>query len=100
MTRERGPCPQHLTEVTGCRLGAQGLPAVKRDVTTAEQASADADFWSQTSSGSGMYETTTMEDCCRPSCASRDWVEGRGLVSDPEYNAFYSCDSGGVPITE
>jgi len=93
-------CPQHLTEVTGCKLAPQGLPAVKRDVTTAAQASTDSDFWSTTSNGSNMYETTTMEDCCRPSCASKDWVEGRGLSSDPEYNAFYSCDSGGVPITE
>jgi hypothetical protein len=47
-----------------------------------------------------MYETTTMEDCCRPSCAAIDWVSGRGLASDPEYNAFYSCDVNGVPITE
>ena len=29
-----------------------------------------------------------------------DKLEGRGLVSDPEYNAFYSCDVNGIPITE
>ena len=44
--------------------------------------------------------TTTMEDCCRPSCASIDWIEAKGLVADPDYNAFYSCDQRGVPYTE
>ena len=47
-----------------------------------------------------MYETTTMEDCCRPSCAAKNWVEDKGLVPDGLYNAFYSCDGNGVPITE
>lgn len=92
-------CPEHLTQVTGCKLAPQGLPEVARDVTTAEQAAANPAFWSR-SSGGGMYETTTMEDCCRPSCASTDWISGKGLTTDAEYNAFYSCDPGGVPITE
>jgi hypothetical protein len=93
-------CPEHLTEVTGCKLLPQGLPQVKKEVTTAAQAAQDPDFWSTTGTSSDMYETTTMEDCCRPSCAAIDWVSGRGLASDPEYNAFYSCDVNGVPITE
>ena len=92
-------CPEHLTEVTGCRLAAQGLPPVDPNVTTAAQAAGDSSFSSQSTLGS-MYETTTMEDCCRPSCASKDWVEGRGLVADPEYNAFYSCNVEGVPYLE
>jgi len=93
-------CPEHLTQVTGCKLAPQGLPEVKRNVTTAAQAASDPDFRSTTSAGDRMYETTTMEDCCRPSCASSDWVAGRGLTTDPQYNAFYSCDPNGVPITE
>jgi hypothetical protein len=92
-------CPQHLTEVTGCRLAPQGLPPVDRNVTTAEQALADPSF-STRSSGGQAYETTTMEDCCRPSCAATDWVAGRGLQADGKYNAFYSCNELGVPYTE
>ena len=37
---------------------------------------------------------------CRPSCASTDWISGRGLDTDSEYNAFYACDANGEPITE
>ena len=92
-------CPEHLTQVTGCKLGPQGLPQVARDVTTAAQAAANSSFRSQSSSG-GMYETTTMEDCCRPSCASTEWISGRGLSTDSQYNAFYSCNTSGVPVTE
>jgi hypothetical protein len=92
-------CPTHLTEVTGCKLANQGLDAVAKDVTTAEQAKADSSFLKQSSSGK-PYEITTMEDCCRPSCAATDWVTGKGLEADGLYNAFYSCDANGVPITE
>lgn len=93
-------CPEHLTEVTGCKLAPQGLPGVKKDVTTAALAAQDPDFWSTTSNGADKYETTTMEDCCRPSCASTDWVSGKGLITDAQYNAFYACDVNGEPITE
>jgi hypothetical protein len=93
-------CPTHLTEVTGCKLAPQGLPAVDHTSVTPEAATANSNFWDHTGSTENMYETTTMEDCCRPSCAAKDWVEGRGLVSDPDYNAFYSCDVNGVPFTE
>jgi len=92
-------CPQHLTEVTGCRLAPQGLPEVDRTALTAQQAAANPSFWAQSSAGQ-MYETTTMEDCCRPTCASSDNIQGRGLVADGLYNAFYSCDVNGVPLTE
>ncbi len=92
-------CPEHLTRVTGCKLAPQGLPEVAKNVTTADQAAADSRFATQSSSGH-MYETTTMEDCCRPSCANRDWVDGKGLTPSGLYNAFYTCDTQGVPITE
>jgi hypothetical protein len=47
-----------------------------------------------------MYETTTMEDCCRPSCAAANWVQEKGLKPDPNYNVIYSCDRAGVPLTQ
>ncbi len=91
-------CPDALTRVTGCRLQNQGLPEVN-GLITAEQAASDNSFWKQGSNGK-MYETTTMEDCCRPSCAAANWVQEKGLPVDPDYNVFYSCDGAGVPLTE
>jgi hypothetical protein len=93
-------CPENLTRVTGCKLAPQGLPKVKTNVTTAAQAAADSAFWKKTGSTSNMYETTTMEDCCRPSCAAIDWISAKGLVTDPQYRAFYSCDANGKPYTQ
>jgi hypothetical protein len=93
-------CPEHLTRVTGCKLAPQGLPAVKKEVTTAAQAAKDSAFLSKTSGGSKMYETTTMEDCCRPSCAAINWISGKGLKPDSQYRAFYLCNANGVPFTQ
>jgi len=93
-------CPANLTRVTGCKLAPQGLPAVKKNVTTAAQAASDSAFWKKTGSTSNMYETTTMEDCCRPSCAAIDWISAKGLVTDPQYRAFYTCNANGVPYTQ
>jgi hypothetical protein len=93
-------CPEHLTQVTGCRLAAQGLKAVKKDVKTADQAKADADFWKKTANTSNLYETTTMEDCCRPTCASYSQISSFGLKTDPQYRSFYNCDINGVPWTQ
>jgi hypothetical protein len=75
------------------------LPEADDSIVTAQQAAGDPSFWAQSSDGR-MYETTTMEDCCRPSCASVDWIAAKGLEPDPQYNAFYSCDANGVPFTE
>jgi hypothetical protein len=96
----RVECPEHLTRVTGCELAPQGLPEVDRNVTALAQAEGDSRFWKKNSGGSEPYMTTTMEDCCRPSCTNRDWVESKGLTPDGLYNAFYTCDTQGVPITE
>jgi hypothetical protein len=93
-------CPAHLTEVTGCKLDSQGLPEVAREVKTAEQAAVNTKFRSTTSSGNNMYETTTMEDCCKPSCAVTDWIADKGLATSTKYNAFYSCDKDGQPFLE
>jgi len=93
-------CPENLTRVTGCKLAPQSLPSVKKNVTTAAQAAQDPAFLKKTGSTANMYETTTMEDCCRPSCAAINWISAKGLVTDPQYRAFYSCDAKGVPYTQ
>jgi hypothetical protein len=94
-------CPPHLTEVTGCKLAPQGLPAANPNVATPTEAAADSSFRSM--SGGGLpYTTTTMQDCCKPTCAWQDWVTGQngGLTAVGQYNSFYSCDQTGLPVTE
>jgi hypothetical protein len=94
-------CPTHLTQVTGCKLAPQGLPAANPNVTTPAQAAADTSF--KTTAGNGShYTTTTMQDCCKPTCAWQDWVTGSngGLTAVGQYNSFYSCNQSGVPVTE
>jgi hypothetical protein len=92
-------CPTHLTDLTGCKLASQGLPAVNRDVTTAAQAAKNSSFRTKSGSGTRLW-TSTMQDCCMPSCAFRDHVTGQGLKATGLYNSFYSCDKSGVPYTE
>jgi hypothetical protein len=84
-------CPTHLAQVTGCKLAPQGLPAAQPGVTAA-QASTDSSW--------RTYGTTTMQDCCKPSCAVQDNVSGMGLSTVGQYNSFYMCDDNGVPFTE
>jgi hypothetical protein len=97
----RVECPEHLTRVTGCRLAKQtGVNPPKKDVTTAAQAAKDPDFWSKTAHTNNLYETTTMEDCCRPTCASYSQISNFGLTTDPQYRSFYNCNSKGVPWTQ
>ena len=94
-------CPTHLTQVTGCKLAPQGLPAANPNVTTPTQAAADSSFKATAGNGS-HYTTTTMQDCCKPTCAWQDWVTGSngGLTAIGQYNSFYSCNQTGVPVTE
>jgi len=92
-------CPTHLTDLTGCKLAPQGLPAVNPNVTTAAQAAANSSFRSKSGSGTRLWQST-MQDCCMPSCAFQDNVTGRNLTATGLYNSFYSCDKNGVPITE
>jgi hypothetical protein len=98
---KRIECPTHLTEVTGCKLGPQGLPAANPNVTTPTQAAADPSFKATAGNGS-HYTTTTMQDCCKPTCGWQDWVTGQngGLTAVGQYNSFYSCDQHGVPVTQ
>jgi hypothetical protein len=82
---KRVECPANLTRVTGCKLNPQGLPAP--DPTAVDMTSASGKGFS-----SG-YTTTTMQDCCRPSCAWPTNVNG----ADSQYGAFYTCDVSGNP---
>jgi hypothetical protein len=89
---KRVECPIHLTEVTGCKLAPQGLPAVNTAVLTPDQAAGDSSFKSG-------YTTTTMQDCCMPTCAWQSNVSGNGAKVIGQYNSFYSCDQSGTPVT-
>jgi hypothetical protein len=84
---KRVECPANLTRVTGCRLNNQGLPAptpAAKDVATAD------------SSFRPGYQTTTMQDCCRPTCAYSTNVAN----TDPTYSVFYTCNRAGAPATQ
>ena len=86
-------CPAHLTQVTGCQLAGQGLPAAQPGVT-ATQAAADSSW--------RLYGTTTMQDCCKPACAWQEnvAVSGANVSAVGLYNSFYTCDQNGNPVTE
>ncbi len=83
-------CPVSLTRVTGCRLASAGLP--QPDPTVQTVAGADSSFLSG-------YTTTTMQDCCKPTCAWKDNTSGAGLTPSGNWSSFYSCDQNGAPIT-
>jgi hypothetical protein len=82
---KRIECPASLTRVTGCKLNGQGLPAA--DPTAVDMNSASSKGFM-----SG-YTTTTMQDCCRPTCAYKGNVTG----ADGTYKQYYTCDSSGNP---
>lgn len=90
---KRVRCPENLTRVTGCRLKEDRLPLPLPKVQTPSDAKADGTF------ASG-YHTTTMQDCCKPTCAWADWTSGYKLPVDGEWNSFYSCDKNGKPFTK
>jgi hypothetical protein len=91
---KRVACPEALTEVTGCKL-TESLPPPDPKVTTPAAAAADPSFKTG-------YSTTTMQDCCKPSCAWQDKVTGSEghHTADGKYNSFYTCSKDGTPITE
>ena len=82
---KRIECPANLTRVTGCKLNSQNLPAA--DPTAIDMSSASSKGFS-----SG-YTTTTMQDCCRPTCAYHGNVTG----ADSTYKQYYTCDGSGNP---
>jgi hypothetical protein len=81
---KRIECPTNLTRVTGCKLNNQGLPQANPDARTA--ATADSSFRTG-------YGTTTMQDCCRPTCAYPNNVQN----ADGAWPIFYTCDKAGNP---
>jgi hypothetical protein len=93
---KRVRCPENLTRVTGCRLKEESLPLPLPKVQTLADATANGGF----TSVSAGYTTTTMQDCCKPTCAWADNVLGSKLPVDGEWNSFYSCDKAGKPITK
>jgi hypothetical protein len=90
---KRVRCPDNLTRVSGCHLLEDKLPLPLPEVQTPADAKADGTF-------RDGYHTTTMQDCCKPTCAWADWTEGYKLPVDGEWNSFYSCDKTGTPITK
>jgi hypothetical protein len=95
---KRVECPDSLTRVTGCKLAAQsGLPAPDPNATT--KATADASF-------RPGYTTTTMQDCCKPTCAWANNVGGAGggnmgnKSAVAPWTSFYTCDQNGSPVTQ
>lgn len=93
---KRVRCPENLTRVTGCRLQEETLPLPLPAVQTPAQAGTNGTF----TGPNDQYHTTTMQDCCMPTCAWSDWVEGKGLKPVEGYKSFYSCDKTGKPRTE
>jgi hypothetical protein len=89
---KRVRCPENLTRVTGCRLKEPTLPLPYPKVQTPQDALANGTFRTG-------YHTTTMQDCCKPTCAWSNWVSGYKLPVDGEWDSFYSCDKNGVPFT-
>lgn len=93
---KRVECPESLTKVTGCRLSDQGLPQADPSITSFDAAVA-AGFGERSSNATGeqdpLYHTTTMQDCCRPTCA---WDANTRNTADG-YNRFYTCDQSGAP---
>jgi hypothetical protein len=90
---KRVRCPDNLTRVTGCRLLEPTLPLPLPAVKTPAEARANGTF-------RDGYNTTTMQDCCKPTCAWADWTVGYKLPVDGDWNSFYSCDKVGKPFTK
>lgn len=92
---KRVACPEHLTQVTGCKLQPEPeLTGPEPTVQTAAQAQA-AGFSSE--ANGGHYHTTTMQDCCMPTCA---WSNNVTAATVDGYDSFYSCLENGTAVTE
>jgi hypothetical protein len=91
----RVQCPQALTDVTGCKPQTDPqLPTPDPTVRTATDALAAG--FASTANGQRLH-TTTMQDCCMPTCA---WSNNVRLPTLDNYASFYSCCADGTPITE
>ena len=93
---KRVACPVHLTQVTGCKpVSDASLPNPDPAVQTAAQAAAAG--FSAEQSQNNHYHTTTMQDCCMPTCA---WSNNVQIATRDGYNSFYSCLDDGTPWTQ
>jgi hypothetical protein len=93
---KRVNCPTHLTEVTGCKLAPQsGLADPDPNAQTVAQAIAAGGFSNMLNNE--PYHTTTMQDCCMPTCA---WSNNVRSPTVGGYNSFYSCGADGTPTTK
>lgn len=93
---KRVACPTHLMEVTGCKIAPDpSLPAPDPTVQTAADAMAAG--FSAGLGGDNRYHTTTMQDCCMPTCA---WSNNVSVATVDGYDSFYSCGADGAPITQ
>jgi len=84
---KRIECPENLTRVTGCRLNSQSLPEGDPAIDTVSEAMSNG--------FRDGYHTTTMQDCCRPTCA---WPDNTTNTMG-EWSLFYSCNQQGEPYT-
>ena len=76
-------CPLNLMKITGLHRN----PTVDKDLPEAGEEKGE---WLEN------LTTTTMEDCCMPTCSRSNNVKD----ADSEYNAMYTCDKYGDIITK
>lgn len=90
---KRVQCPVNLTRVTGCRLKEVKLSLPLPKIQNPDQAKSDGTFKTG-------YTSTTMQDCCKPTCAWLGYTIDDSLPVDGDWNVFYSCDKNGMPFTK
>ena len=74
----RVQCPEYLYKVTGIRQnGDTAYPLPRPDMELQNQG-----------------RTTTTMDCCKPTCAWRQNLQG---ITDPMFPQVYTCDHEGLP---
>ena len=81
----RVKCPKRLVEVTGLHRQDSDLPDPLKDKRTGW-------FYGGNTSGT-IIGTTTMEDCCLPTCAMKMNVDCDECESG--YDCLYACDANG-----
>ena len=79
-------CPTNLTNVTGLHKHDTSLPVA-------------GDIHDQSGWVHKQHTTTTMEDCCKPTCSFKSQVNQKN-ISDANYGYMYSCDANGQVLRE
>lgn len=94
-------CPENLSKVTGLRLkypskGYDGKPLPKPSPQLVKPTGREGKI----EDGYPGF-TSSMMDCCKPSCAVNDMVKAikeKGNDIDPYYTSIYMCDKNGKKI--